>query len=328
MMKYISIKDFKNAENKAFSEDIHIGTAVDEYRSDSGEIEIMEPCEVIKLVKPRAENSHKGSFGRLVFIGGSDRYPGAVQLASLAALRSGVGLLSVVTTERAALALSCTAREATLLPVPADARGFMSATPEISEEIAELIKKADAVLLGCGLGMGAGCLDLIELTIKNAECPIILDADGINLVSPRIELLRRAKAELILTPHPAELARLVGVPLEDVMSDRVKYARALADDLKCTVVSKSSGTLIFGDNETYLSVRGNNGLARGGSGDLLAGLIASFAAQGYSPIDCAKIGVTLQGLACEGASEKLGRRGMLPSDVIDFLPLLFKKIER
>ena len=328
MTNYITTENFKIAENKAFSENLHISRAVDEYSSESGDIEILEPCKVLGLVEPRAENSHKGSFGRLVFIGGSDRYPGAVQLASLAALRSGVGLLSVVTTERASLALSCTAREATHLPVPADARGYMSATPELKAEITELIKKADAVLLGCGLGTGDGCIELIELTIKNAECPIILDADGINLVSPRIELLRRAKAELILTPHPAELARLADSPLSDVMADRVKYARALADELKCTVVSKSSGTFIFGDNEAYLSIRGNNGLARGGSGDLLAGLIASFAAQGYSPVECAKIGVTLQGLACEGASEKLSRRGMLPSDVIDFLPLLFKKIER
>lgn len=298
------------------------------YCSADGEIEVLEPRKVLELVKPRAENSHKGSFGRLVFIGGSDRYPGAVQLASLAALRSGVGLLSVVTSERAALALSCTAREATLLPVPSDAKGFMRADAEKTDEIVELLKKADAVLLGCGLGTGDGCLELVELVIKNAECPIILDADGINLVLGRIELLRRAKAELILTPHPAELARLSGVSLAEVTADRFRYAKELSDRIGCTVVSKSSGTLICNDGKAYLSVRGNNGLARGGSGDLLAGLIASFAAQGCSPVECAMIGVTLQGLCCEIASRKLSRRGMLPSDVIDCLPLLFKKIER
>ena len=327
MMRYISDENFKKAENKAFTEDIHIRRAVSGYCSRDGEIEILEPSKVLKLVKARAENSHKGSFGRLVFVGGSDRYAGAVQLASLAALRSGVGLLSVVTSERAAIALSSAAREATLLPVPSDADGFMCPDGKI-DDITELIKKADAVLLGCGLGTGNGCMQLVELVIKNAECPIILDADGINLVSHRIELLRRAKAELILTPHPAELARLCGAPIDEVMADRYGYARQLADEFGCTVVSKSSGTLILGDGNAYLSVRGNNGLSRGGSGDLLAGLIASFAAQGYSPVDCAKIGVTLQGLACEAASKKLSRRGMLPSDVIDFLPLLFKKIER
>ena len=326
-MKYISIENFKSAENKAFAEDIHIRRAVRRFCSRSGEIEVLEPRKVLKLVKTRAENSHKGSFGRLVFIGGSDRYAGAVQLASLAALRSGVGLLSVVTSERAAMALSCSARESTLLPVPSDNDGFMYPNAKI-DDILELIKKADAVLLGCGLGTGDGCLELVELVINNSECPIILDADGINLVSSRIELLRRAKAELILTPHPAELARLCGAPLDEVMSYRFGSARRLADEIGCTVVSKSSGTLILGDGRAYLSVRGNNGLARGGSGDLLAGLIASFAAQGYSPVDCAKIGVTLQGLTCETASKRLSRRGMLPSDVIDFLPLLFKKIER
>lgn len=327
MKDRITNTDFIKAEKTASERDLHIRRAIAPYRSGSGEIEILNPRKVIKLVKPRPENSHKGSFGRLVLISGSDRFPGAAQLSALAALRSGAGLVTVITTSLAAEALASSVREATLLPLDSDGAGFM--LPNGKEETAAgLIASADALLIGPGLGTAEGSLKMLEIALENAACPIILDADGINLVSTRIEFLRKAKTGLILTPHPAELARLSGAPLAEVLGDRLKYARKIAEEYGCTVVSKSSGTLITGGGKIALSVRGNNGLARGGSGDLLAGLIASFAAQGYSPAEAAEIGVTLQGLACEIAAKRLSRRGVLPSDIIDCLPLLFKKIER
>lgn len=328
MNKYLTNKDFIKAEKLASERDIHISDAVAEVCSTHGEIEFLNACEVIKLVGKRPENSHKGSFGRLVLIAGSDRFPGAAQISALAALRSGAGLVTVITTEKAAAALSVSAKEATLLPLPSDVRGFMTATTTAKEEIIETVQKADALLIGPGLGTSAGCLEMLKIAIKNAACPIILDADGINLVCGRIEFLRKAKSELILTPHPAELARLCGASLESVLEDRLHYAKDISDTYGCTVVSKSAGTLIVDRMDASLSVRGNNGLARGGSGDFLAGLIASFAAQGHPAPEAAKIGVTIQGLACEAVSKRLSRRGMLPSDMINYLPLLFKKIER
>ncbi len=327
MTKRITNSDFIKAEKTAIERDLHISRAIAPYCGSTSGIEVLDPRKVIKLVKPRLENSHKGSFGRLVLVAGSDRYPGAAQMSALAALRSGVGLVTVITTRLAATALVFSAKEATLLPLEADADGFM--TPDKNEEkISALIKSADALLVGPGLGTSDGSLKMLELAFENASCPIILDADGINLVSRRIEFLRKAKTGLILTPHPAELARLAKSPIADVLGDRLKYAKSLAEEYGCTVVAKSSGTLITDGERTLLSVRGNNGLARGGSGDLLAGLIASFAAQGYSPIEAAAIGTTVQGLACEAVSNRLSRRGMLPSDIIDCLPVLFKKLER
>lgn len=328
MNRYLTNEDFINAEKTAYERDLHICEAVAELCGTQGDIELLDACEVIKLVRKRPENSHKGSFGRLVLIAGSDRFPGAAQISTLAALRSGAGLVTVITTERAAMALSVSAKEATLIPLPSDDRGFMTYDASLKEEITETVQKADALLIGPGLGTAHRCLEILKIAVKNAACPIILDADGINLVCGRIEFLRKAKSEPILTPHPAELARLCDAPLGSVLEDRLSYAKSIADTYGCTVVSKSAGTLIVGKSGVSLSVSGNNGLARGGSGDFLAGLIASFAAQGYSADESAKIGVTVQGLACEAVSKRLSRRGMLPSDMIDFLPLLFKKIER
>lgn len=327
-MSRISNEDFKNAEKIASENNLHISSALERFYSDNGEIKVVDIRKVIELVKPRPENSHKGSFGRLVLIAGSDRFPGAVQLAALSALRSGVGLVTAVTTRLAATALAVNAKEATLLPLSSDIKGFMTLDKVSADVIAELVKKADALLIGPGLGTGEMRLKVLKIALENAACPIILDADGINLVCGRIELLRKAKTDLILTPHPAELARLSGVPLKVALSDRLFYAQKLSLELNCTVVSKSAGTLIVAKDNAYLSARGNNGLSRGGSGDMLAGLIASFAAQGHSPVDSALIGVTVQGLACEYVSEETSRRGMIPSDIISSLPMLFKKIER
>ena len=328
MNGFISNENFISAEKTASERDLRISDAVKDFCGDKGEIEILDACKVLELVEKRPENSHKGTFGRLVLIAGSDRFPGAAQIASLSALRSGVGLVTVITTQAAAAALAVSAKEATLLPLPSDERGFMNASGSIKDEIIETVKNADALLIGPGLGTAAGCLDILKTAIKNAACPIILDADGINLVCGRIEFLRKAKSDLILTPHPAELARLCGEPLGNVLCDRLSYAKRISDTYGCTVVSKSAGTLIVGNGGISLSVCGNNGLARGGSGDFLAGLIASFAAQGYPAEKAAKLGVTVQGLTCEAVSKRLSRRGMLPSDMIGYLPLLFKKIER
>lgn len=324
----ISAENLIKAENTAAARDIHISKAIRPYLKFGGEIEVLDARKVIELVKKRPENSHKGSFGKLVLIAGSQRFPGAAEISALAALRSGAGLVTVITTERAANALAVNAKEATLFEASCDERGFISPTPEEREEIAEIILSASAVLVGPGLGTGKGCLETLKLAIKTAECPIILDADGLNLVCGRIEFLRKAKAEPILTPHPAELARLCAAETGEVLKNRPKFAAELSKASGCTVVAKSAGTVIASGGREYLSVRGNCGLSKGGSGDFLAGLIASFAAQGYSPADCAKLGATIQGLCCEEATKRLSRGGVLISDIIGELPMLFKKIER
>ncbi len=293
-----------------------------------GEIEIINIRKVIKLVKKRSPNSHKGSFGRLVCVVGSDRFMGAAQISTLAALRSGVGLLEVVTTENAAIALSTAIKEATLLPIESGDDGFIVSSELALRKIEESIKKADAVLIGCGLGNTPNTIKILEKIIETANCPIIIDADGINALSNSIELLRKAKTDVILTPHPAELARLVNADISEVLANRYYFSKRISDEYGVTVVAKSASTLIISKDSDYLSVFGNDGLAKGGSGDLLAGLISSFVAQGYSASEASMLGVAILGLSCERVSKKLSRTSMLASDILNCLPLVFRKIER
>lgn len=323
--KFISIKDFRSAEKRALEQDIPMKRAI---MPNGGEIEIINKCKVVKLVKKRSPNSHKGSFGRLVCVVGSDRCMGAAQISALAALRSGVGLLEVITTEKSAIALSEAIKEATLLPIESGADGFMAASESALRKIEDSIGRADAVLIGCGLGNTSDTMKILEKVIESANCPIIIDADGINALSTSIELLRKAKTDVILTPHPAELARLAKADIKDVLPDRYRFAKQISNEFGAVIVAKSASTLILSKDKDHLCVFGNDGLAKGGSGDLLAGLISSFAAQGYNASEACIMGVAILGLSCERVSRRLSRTAMLASDILDCLPLVFRKIER
>ena len=325
MSMKISTSDFAIAENKAYTKDIPIKKVV---RARDGEIEILDKRKVLGLVKRRSPNSHKGTFGKLVCITGSDRFPGAAQISALSALRSGVGLVQVITTRSCAIALTSSIKEATLLPLDSGKDGFITSSEYALQQIESAISSATAVLIGCGLGNTDDTLRILELVIEKSNCPIIIDADGINALATRIELLRKAKTDIILTPHPAELARLCSADTRDVCKNRYEYAKKLCCEYSVTVVAKSASTLVLSPSNGFLSLYGNDGLAKGGSGDMLAGLIGSFSAQGYSPTDAAKLGVVIQGVACEKVSKRLSKTGMLASDVIDCLPSLFKNFER
>ncbi len=325
MSKHISFETLRAAEIAAENRNIHISRCI---KPDGGELEIVSRRMAMSLVKKRPINSHKGTFGTLVAITGSDRFPGASNISCLAALRSGVGLVKVFSTESACRSLACNAIEATLVPCPSDADGFMLPVGCMTEEIIRSLGRASAVLIGCGLGKTEGTFKILETVIENANCPIIIDADGINLVCTRIELLRKARTEVILTPHPAELSRLAGVSLDEAIRKRYQIARQLSNKFGITVAAKSCATIIVSRQGSSVTMFGNDGLAKGGSGDLLAGLTASFAAQGLSPANASILGSAILGIACERVSKRLSKTGMLASDIINYLPELFKKFER
>ncbi len=324
-MMGISWQALRAGEKLAEAENIHISKAI---RPDGGDIRIIPKSEIFKYIKKRPLNSHKGVFGRLVIVAGSDCFPGAAQIAAIAALRSGVGLVKVFSTEKACLALSVSAKEATLFPCPSDENGFILADDRVINGLREALSSASAVLIGCGLGVTENTLKLVETVIENAICPIIIDADGINLVSGRIELLRKAKKEVILTPHPAELSRLAGKSVSETNDNRYEYAARVHSQTGATVVSKSCATIVVSDEGSYLLAFGNDGLSKGGSGDLQAGLTASFAAQGISPLGAAVLGSGLLGIGCERVSRRLSKTGMIAGDILNYLPRLFKKYER
>lgn len=274
---------------------------------------------------PAKRSSHKGSFGHLLNIAGCMRYSGAAAMSTKAALRSGVGLCTLATTERAVAMLAPTMNEATYLPLPETADGFISS--ESLELIAGALKKSTAATVGCGMGNNAETRKIAEFVIRNAVCPIILDADGINSVSDNIDILKERKGEIILTPHPLEFGRISGASVAEIQRGRIEAAKSLADRYGATVVLKGAYTVIASPTEVYVNTTGNAGLAKGGSGDTLTGIIGAMAAQGIPPLKAAASGVYCHGLAADIAAKKLPREYMLAGDVIAALREVYRSSE-
>ncbi|MBR6107047.1 MAG: NAD(P)H-hydrate dehydratase [Oscillospiraceae bacterium] len=270
----------------------------------------------------RPANAHKGMFGRLFCVAGSRNMPGAAILASKAALRSGVGLYCLASDADVCRMLIAQAPEAMIQPLPSDADGKL--TPESVPVILEKANPSSCVLIGCGLGQSEALRRTVNELITNLDCPIILDADGLNAIASGIDILRKAKSKVVLTPHPGEMSRLLHCSVEEVQKDRLKAAKRFAARFPNTViVLKGAGTVVATAEHAAINTTGNSGMSKGGSGDVLAGMIASLTAQGSEPELAAIMGVYLHGLAGDCAAAEFSRRAMLPSDLINQLPLVF-----
>ncbi|PKM62477.1 MAG: NAD(P)H-hydrate dehydratase [Firmicutes bacterium HGW-Firmicutes-21] len=254
----------------------------------------------MSLIKKRPEDSHKGLFGTLISLTGSRNMTGAAYLSSMGALRSGIGLLKLAADIYTQTVLKGCLFEAV----------FIEPT-EINKHT------ASAYLVGCGLGRDTDSLlhDLLP-SLKKAT---VIDADGINFLAANINVLRSIcgnKNGLILTPHPTEMGRLIGKDTDFVQADRKGITARFASEYGCVLVLKGMNTVIaLPDGSVAVNTSGNSGLAKGGSGDVLAGVIASLCAQGYSAADAAVLGVYLHGLAADRLVLKHGAHGLLPRDL-------------
>ncbi len=282
---------------------------------------------VRSLFPERKKDSHKGDFGRLMCITGSRHMPGAAIMSALAALRSGTGLLTVATAKESIPAISSQCWEAMYLPLETDDEGFL-----LWEENRELLLstalRSNAILLGCGLGITDATARLVENIVANTENVLILDADGLNIAADCIDIISERKSPVILTPHPGEMARLLHISTSEVQSDRIDALKELCRQLpKAIVVLKGSGTLIGHDDKVKKCTKGNPGMSRGGSGDVLAGIISAFASRGLMPFDAACAGVYIHGKAGDIAASQLSQEAMLPRDIINSIPDVFLEIE-
>ena len=273
---------------------------------------------VFSSVRKRPRFSHKGSYGKLLCITGSKKFPGAAVLSAMGAMRSGAGITTVATTEKVVSMIASRIPEATFLPLEENAEGMISANA--AEELLPSVKSASAVLIGCGIGRSEDTKKILEFVIENAEGNIIIDADGINCLSEEPEIIKKAKKVPIITPHMGEMARLCGISVEETVNKRIEIAEKTAKEYGAVVVLKDATTVIAAPNgDIYFNSTGNPGLSKGGSGDCLAGIIASFAAQGFIETASAVCGVYLHGLAADKAAEELSEYGMLPSDIPAYL---------
>ena len=269
----------------------------------------------------RLSSANKGSCGRVSIIAGSKGMTGAAALSALGALRSGAGLVTALTpsSEQPILAVKLT--EAMTVPLPHE-NGIISAAA--ADTVLESIQNADAVVFGPGLGKGRGILPLLERIITEFTKTLIIDADGINALSSNIDILNRKKCSVILTPHPGEMSRLSGLSISGIQSARIKTAEDFADRFDVTVVLKGEGTVVAArGGKTAVNPSGNCGMATGGTGDVLSGVVAALAAQGCTPYNSAVLGVYLHGLAGDIAAAEKGVHGLIASDLCGALPAAF-----
>lgn len=272
---------------------------------------------VLSLLPDRNPWGHKGNFGKLLLLCGSRGYTGAAFFAAMGALRSGAGLVFLGVPESIYGIEAVKLNEPVIFPLP-DAGGRLSA--DAVPEILARLPQMDAVLVGPGLGQSEGTLAVVRAVLEKAECPVVVDADGINVLSAHRDLLRGRKLPTILTPHDGEFARLGGV----IGEDRMAAAAALAEELGCVVLLKGHETCITNGTDGYLNPTGNPGMAVGGSGDVLAGVITALLGAGLPPLEAAACGAWLHGAAGDRCAAELGQYGMLPTDMLSALPRLMK----
>ncbi len=271
------------------------------------------------LLPKRDERSHKGSCGRVLVIGGSPCMSGAPYFSAKAAYRMGAGLVEVFTHESNRVIMQ------TLLP-----EAVLSVWSEGALDFAAFersIKKAKVIAIGMGLSQSEGALEILRFTLKARTCPIVIDADALNLIAGNPNLASLIGENAVLTPHPLEAARLLGAEVGDIVADPPHFAKALADRSGAVSLLKDHRTAVADphSDDIYINLSGNSGMSTGGSGDVLDGVIAGLIAQGKSPLDAACLGAYIHGLAGDVAADKLSEYSVMASDIVDAISAVCKK---
>lgn len=277
------------------------------------------------MLSPRAAESNKGDYGKIFILTGSKGMTGSGCLSANAALRTGAGLVYLGVPEGLAHIYGSAISETVLIPLADDGSGKL--TQKSIPAIMDALKGKNAVAAGPGLSVNEDIIEIVKKLLSECSVPLILDADALNAISQDINMLKGLKTDAVITPHPAEMARLTGLTVNEVMGDRTGTARNFSEKWGVITVLKGSRTVIaMPDGSCCINTTGNPGMATGGSGDLLTGIIASLAGQGMKPADAAVAGVYLHGLAGDAAARELGEHGMLPRDMAERLPFIIKEI--
>jgi NAD(P)H-hydrate epimerase len=278
----------------------------------------------------RPPNSHKGTFGHTLVVAGSRNYVGAAYLAAQASVRTGAGLTTLASPISVYPIAAGKLTEVIHLPLPEDSKGRIH--PEGSQVVRSILERYDVLLAGCGMGWSQGTKDFLEKLLLGEsppELPMVIDADGLNNLSQISDWWRRLGGPVVLTPHPGEMATLTGTSTPEVQRDRINSARQWSRHWNVTVVLKGAHTLIAEpEGLIRISPFANPGLASGGTGDVLTGIIAGLMAQGLSPGVAASCGVYIHGQAGEAVRTRIGDTGSIASDLIERLPETIRDLKR
>ncbi len=280
---------------------------------------LMEKKEIACLFAPRNFSSHKGSFGHLLVIAGSPGKTGAAALCANAAMRSGTGLVTLGVARSLNPCLESAVMEPITVPLPETREGCLGDSS--LARIQALLSDKQALALGPGLGTDKETRSLVKKLIRKTPLPLVLDADGLNCIVDDLAILKARQAPTLLTPHPGEMARLVKKTVPEIQADRLGMATKFAREYQVILVLKGAQTLVScPDGNTFVCPTGNPGMASGGMGDVLTGMIAGFLAQGLTAEDAARAGVFIHGLCGDLLAEQTGGFGFLASDMLLAIP--------
>lgn len=266
---------------------------------------------IVSLIPNRPKGANKGTFGKVLAVAGSENFPGAAYLACAAAYRVGTGLVTLATEPEVKIIVSRKLPEVTFLSF---------------DKVSENIKQYDVLLIGPGLGQKEESFKFVEKLLKENLPKIVIDADGLNILSRMGDWWNKLNSETILAPHPGEMSKLTGLSIDEIQKDRINIAQKFAKKWRRVVVLKGANTVIVSPKETAVSPFANPALATAGTGDVLAGAIAGLLAQQLTVFDAACVGVYIHGLAGEILREKTGNAGVLASDLLPLLPQVLKKL--
>ncbi len=289
----------------------------------SEEIYQFEQSDIADYLSPRIPYSHKGTYGKVLVIAGSKEYSGAAYLCESAAYKAGCGLVKVVTSRENKSMLT--------VMVPEGLYEFYTDEGMDTEKLKEDIEWADAIVIGPGLGQSENALQMLKTVLSEKEKPVIIDADGINLLSSNRELLEEIDDNMVLTPHLKEMSRLMETTVSEIKADMLEAVSKYKRKYKGTLVLKDARTVIAGPKkEVFINTSGNSGMATGGSGDVLAGILGGLIAQepNFDIALKSMTGVYLHGLAGDKAAEHLGEYAMTASNIVDGLAEVLKEYER
>lgn len=275
------------------------------------------------MIPKRYSDSNKGSYGKLLLLTGSTGMTGAGCLAGRAALRTGLGLLYLAVPASVVNIYDSNLIESITLPLEDGNLGYL--TRECIEELKSYIDDMDVIALGPGLSTKGDVQDIVYSIIENAKVPLVIDADGINVLSENIEILTKCKVPIVLTPHPGEMARLLNISVDEVQENRIDIACDFSKRWNVVLVLKGSKTIVATpDGRVFINTTGNSGMATGGTGDVLAGIIASFICQGVEPYKSAILSVYFHGLCGDNIAKTRGEHGIIASDLIEEIPYIIK----
>ncbi len=303
--------------------DISIPTIVNQQWA--GQRFLLEPADIRRRLPQRSLDAHKTSCGKVAVFAGSVGMTGAATLTSLATLQIGAGLTKLGIPASLNPILEQKATEVMTIPLKETAAGTIHSGA--SDQIQDLLQWADVLAVGPGLSTHPETVAFVKWLLTNVNQPMVLDADGLNALSEQTEMIHRYPGDMVLTPHPGELARLIGRPIAEIQQQRFTLLRDLAQRWGKVIVLKGGPTLIAAPTgDVFINPTGNPGMATGGSGDVLTGVIAGLLAQKLSAVDAALVGVYLHGLAGDLAARELTEMGLIAGDIARYLPAAIKQI--